>query len=214
MFKTMTLFLRGAADGVGRSAPHSAEAAAELRRGAEAAEADCAAAKRAVAVAAAYGEMDRRALERVTRRIADMESRARAALSAGGEALAEEIAGALAEQEAVRAALAASVAAHDAEIARHRTERDLAETRRRALQEALALAGEAGAGRRLTGAMPEGVAALVETAEAARAALEARRAEAQSPGKGACGRAAAAGFVSPPAPDAAEVLARLRAERS
>jgi len=182
-------------------------------------------ARRALAFAAAQEAQEAPRMEDAARRIADLEDRARQALSAGREDLATEAAEAIAELEAEQAARRNAQALFAAEAARLRrivadTEARLAELDRgRRLARATAAVRGLHADR--IGVAPLHEATLAE-AEATHARLRERQAEAAAAQEALDGleaerrpasvaeRLAAAGFGKPTRPTAADVLARLR----
>lgn len=91
-------------------------------------------AKRAVAVVMAYAQREKKSATRIAGQIADLETRAVAALGMGREDLATEAASAIAELEAEAEAAARAMAHYDAETRRLRETVALAEQRLRTLQ--------------------------------------------------------------------------------
>lgn len=187
---------------------------------------DCAAgvetARRSVAMVMAYAERERKSAERIAGQLADLETRALAALGQGREDLATEAAGAIAQLEAERDTTARAIATYDAEIAQLRIALGEAETRLRDLQRGHHLALATDHGQRLRDTAPNATASLSE-AEATLARLQARQQateasraamlqmSASTNAEAMQNRLAAAGCGAPLRPDAASVLARLKA---
>lgn len=103
MFKTMTTFLRGK-QSEAREAFIDANALTLVDQYLRDAGQDLAQARRALAVARAEETMEASRIDDLTRRIADLEDRALAAMKASRDDLAEEAAGAIADLETDRAA--------------------------------------------------------------------------------------------------------------
>ncbi len=189
---------------------------------------DCAAgvetARRAVAMVMAYAERERKAAARITAQLADLETRALAALAQGRDALATEAAGAIAQLEAEAATTARALATYDTEIAHLRGVLADAEARLRDLQRGQKLAIATDHTQRLRLTTPTVATASLDEAEATLARLqdrqsatEARRAamvelSASTNAEAMRNRLAAAGCGAPLRPDAAAVLERLRAK--
>lgn len=222
MFKTMTLLIRGLrADAA--EAFTDANAPAMLRQQLRDAAAALTEARRAAALAAAHRRREAQALESMTARMAELETRAMAALRQGREDLARDAAGTLAALEAERAEIAAGIERLDAGIARRREQVALCERRLRALERGRRLTEAAGAAQKLRGVAPDAVQADLREAEATLARIEAQQADAEEIDRqmqemtlegaadAASRRLAEAGCGPATGPDAAAVLARLRA---
>ncbi len=178
--------------------------------------------RKAFAIASAQEEAERRAIERTSARIADLESRALDALRAGRDDLAAEAASAIADLENDRQAAETARAEFGAEMAR--LQRALNEAGRRftALQRGRRVAAAAEAVRRIKTAAPgsESLSTLAE-AEATLERLRRKQAEAaaidQAEDAGRTGadavaeRLEEAGFGAATKSTAAAVLERLKA---
>jgi len=182
-------------------------------------------ARRALAIATAQSETEVREAEAIDRRIADLESRARAALAAGQDRLATEAAEAIANLEADRDARRTAGRHFDSEAARLRRIIADADERLAALDRGRRLARASAAVRamrpepfdraplhRATLAEAEATLARLRQREAETAAAEAalERLEAGANRADIAERLADAGFGPPMRPRAADVLARLR----
>jgi phage shock protein A len=189
---------------------------------------DCAAgvetARRAVAMVMAYAERERKSADRIAAQLADLETRALDALAKGRDDLAAEAAGAIAQLEAERDTTARALSTYDAEIAHLRGVLADAESRLRDLQRGQRLAIATDHSQRLhdraaataTASLSDAEATLARlqerqtTTEAARAAL--LDLSASTNAEAMRNRLAAAGCGAPLRPDAASVLARLKAQ--
>ncbi|MEJ1157453.1 PspA/IM30 family protein [Prosthecomicrobium sp. N25] len=182
------------------------------------------AARRAYALATAQDAAEAKRLETVLACLADLETRALAALAAGREDLASDAAEAIAELEADRDAGRKAREAFAAEIGRIRRRVLEGERRLAALERGRRIARARAAARRLgTGATaPSGEGALADAeatlrrlqdtqgeAEAAEDALAALDAETRA--AGVAETLAQNGFGPPVRPGRADVLARLKA---
>lgn len=221
MFKRITTLIRaGAADA--EEAFTDAQALTILRQQLRDAAEGLEGAKRAVAVVMAYAAREQQSAARIAGQIADLETRALAALGRGREDLATEAATAIADLQAEAEATARAIAHYDAETRRLRETVNLAEQRLRALQRGRQIADAASRTHKLRGTLPDGVTASLTEAEATLARLQARQshAEAVESAMSELGRAAsaeatvarlaAAGCGAALRPEAAQVLARLR----
>ncbi|OYU39871.1 MAG: PspA family regulator [Pseudorhodobacter sp. PARRP1] len=185
---------------------------------------DCAAgvetARRAVAMVMAYAERERKSQTRISAQLADLETRALAALAQGRDDLAREAAGTIAQLEAEAATTARALATYDAEIAHLRGVLTDAETRLRDLQRGQRLAIATDHSQRLHGAA---TVATLDEAEATLSRLQTRQANldasraamlelsASTNAEAMQNRLAAAGCGTALRPDAASVLQRLKA---
>ncbi|ADE86755.1 PspA/IM30 family protein [Rhodobacter capsulatus] len=221
MFKMITTLIRaGTADA--EEAFTDAHALTLLRQQLRDAAEGLEGAKRAVAVVMAYAARERAAAARIAGQIADLESRAVAALGQGREDLATEAAAAIAGLEAEAEATARALAQYDTETRRLRETVALAEQRLRALQRGKQIADAASRTQKLRGTLPDGVTASLTEAEATLARLQARQAHAEAvetaladlglatSAEATVTRLAAAGCGAALRPEAAQVLARLR----
>ncbi len=221
MFKRITTLIRaGAADA--EEAFTDAQALTILRQQLRDAAEGLEGAKRAVAVVMAYAAREQQSAARIAGQIADLETRALAALGRGREDLATEAATAIADLQAEADATARAIAHYDAETRRLRETVNLAEQRLRALQRGRQIADAASRTQKLRGTLPDGVTASLTEAEATLARLQARQshAEAVESAMSELGRAAsaeatvarlaAAGCGAALRHEAAQVLARLR----
>jgi phage shock protein A len=226
MFKTMLTLMRGTVAAAEEEfADHNAPALLDqqIRESAAAIEGS----KRALALAIAQDDAEGRRLDTTLRRIADLEGRAVAALSAGRDDLAGEAAEAIAVMEADRDAIRAARAAF-ADDARHlkavvaNAGLRLAELER---GRRIALAAEAVRRLKVSNG-PRGEAGLSTLAEAERTLKRLRERQAESAAADAAydtlapgldpastaDRLEAAGFGRKTRPNAADVLSRLRAQ--
>lgn len=221
MFKTITTLIRGrSADAAeGFTEAHALPLLRQqLRDAAEGLEQ----AKRSVAVVMAYAEREKAAALRIAGQLADLETRALAALQQGRDDLATEAASAIAELEAERAANGKSIAHYEGEIRRLREQVSLSEQRLRATQRGYQLAEAAARTHKLRGSLPDGVVASLKEAEATLKLLQNRHDHAEavevamvelsgaSSAEAMSARLAAAGCGAPLRPEAAQVLDRLR----
>lgn len=222
MFKMLVTLARGAAAAADEQvADHAAlmvldqqirDAAAAIERG-----------RRALALAVAHDDGEGRRLEAVRTRIADLETRAVAALDGGREDLASEAAETIAMLEADRDAIAAARRDSAVKIANLKTTMAVAGRRLAELQRGrrLARAAEAvHAVKRRGGAFGD---ASLGDAEATLRRLKERQGEAEAVeaaiarldggagGDTVDGRLEAAGFGTPTRPTGSRVLDRLRA---
>jgi phage shock protein A len=187
---------------------------------------DCAAgvetARRSVAMVMAYAERERKSADRIAAQLADLETRALAALAQGREDLATEAAGAIAQLEAERDVTARAIATYDTEIAQLRTALSSAEQRLRHLQRGHHLAIATDHTQRLRDSAPlasttlSDAEATLERLQARQTATETSRAamvamSASTNAEAMQDRLAAAGCGAPLRPDAASVLERLKA---
>ncbi|TMV93532.1 PspA/IM30 family protein [Thioclava sp. BHET1] len=223
MFKMMTTLIRGrshdAAEAFG-----DANALSILRQQLRDAADGLEKSKRAVAVVMAYAERERKSALRLETQLADLEARALEAIRKEREDLAVEAASAIAELEAERSASQSSLAHYDREIAKLREQVSLAEQRLRSLQRGKQIADAANRTQKLRGTMPDGVMASLKEAEATLTRLQSRQSHAEeveiamveinasSSAEATSARLAAAGCGAPLRRDAADVLARLRAQ--
>ncbi|CUH75863.1 PspA/IM30 family protein [Tropicibacter naphthalenivorans] len=180
--------------------------------------------KRSVAVVMAYCARERKNAQRIAGQIADLETRAMSALAQGREDLAIEAASAIADLEAERAAVEKSIAHYDTEITKLREQVSLSEQRLRALQRGKQIADAADRTHRLRGSTCDGVMASLREAESMLDRLNTRHEHADeveialtelnisSSAETVSARLAAAGCGAPVRAQAADVLARLRAQ--
>ena len=180
--------------------------------------------RRSVATVMAYCEREKKMAERIAAQLGDLESRARDALRKGREDLAVEAAGAIAQLEAERDTTARAISTYKAEITRLRQVLADSESRLRALQQGQRLALATEHTQRLHNKGAVTITAGLSDAEATlnrileRQAMVAATRDAVielSAGTSADAtrdRLAAAGCGAPLRPDAAAVLARLKAE--
>jgi len=223
MIKTFWTLVRGAThaaeqEAMDRSAllildQHIRDAAAGIER-----------AKRALAVAIAQDEAEGKRLDTTLTRIADLEERATAALSAGRDELAAEAAEAIAMMEADRDAMREARALFAREIGRLRRDVTGATHRLNELERGRRIAHAAEAVRRLRsgGVLPDQGAAGLAEAEATLRRLRERQAEAAAAdaametldigtaGPSVADKLEAAGFGRRTKPTASTVLERLR----
>ncbi|MDA7428484.1 PspA/IM30 family protein [Primorskyibacter aestuariivivens] len=223
MFKTITTLLRSRSHDVAEAIT-DANALQILRQQLRDAAAGLESAKHAVAVVMAYAQRERKAMARLDRQHAELEERVLDALRKDREDLAAEGASAIAELEAERAACAKSIAHYDGEIRKLREQVSLAEHRLRTLQRGKQIADAAQRTQKLRGTMPDGVLASLREAEATLERLQGRQDHAEevevalaeinagSSAEATSARLAAAGCGAPLRSEAAEVLARLRAQ--
>lgn len=189
---------------------------------------DCAAgvetARRSVAMVMAYAAREKKSAERIAAQLADLEIRALDALAKGREDLATEAAGAIAQLEAEEATTARALATYQTEIAHLRGVVSDAEARLRDLQRGQHLALATSQTQKLRAQTPATATASLDEAEQTltrlqnrQTATEATRAamqelSASTNADAMRDRLAAAGCGAPLRPDAATVLARLRAK--
>jgi phage shock protein A len=187
---------------------------------------DCAAAletaRRSVAMVMAYESREQAAAKRIAEQLADLEMRALQALAKGRDDLATEAASAIAQLEAEAATTARAIATYGREIAHLRGVVSEAEARLRDLQRGHHLAFATAQTQKLRDQTPS--AATLDEAETTLARLQNRQAEteaqraalselnAASNASAMQTRLAAAGCGAALRPDAASVLARLRAK--
>lgn len=223
MFKMLTTLIRSRSADV-TEAFGDANALAILRQQLRDAAEGLEGAKRAVAVVMAYAEREKKTAARIAAQIADLETRAIAALHMGREDLASEAASAIAELEAEAGATARAIAHYDGEIRRLREQVSLSEQRLRTLQRGKQIADAADRTQKLRGSLPDGVAASLRDAEATLERLQARQSHAEAvetaladlssepSAETTAERLAAAGCGPALRPAASDVLARLRAK--
>ncbi|MEZ5751479.1 MAG: PspA/IM30 family protein [Paracoccaceae bacterium] len=223
MFKILTTLVRGRShDAI--DALTDANALAILRQQLRDAAAGVEATKRSVAVVMAYSAREKRNAEKLAEQIADLETRAIAAIQQDREDLATEAAAAIAELEAEKAAADKANAHYDSETRRLREQLSLSEQRLRALQRGKQLADAAQRTHRLRGTLPNGVMASLREAEETLERLQTRHGHADdvelamnelnsATNAGTiAARLAAAGMGAPLKTDAALVLERLRGQ--
>jgi phage shock protein A len=222
MFNTVVTLIRGHSHDAAQSLA-DANALSILRQQLRDAASGVEAARRAVAVVMAYAERERKALPRINAQLTDLEARAIAALGQGREDLAGEAASAIAQLELERSTTERALATYEIEIARLREELSGAEARLRDLQRGLQLADAAQKSQSVRGVVSRPVTASLAEAEATLSRLQARQFHAEataaavidlSAGQSAeaiSARLAAAGCGPSLKPDAAAVLARLKA---
>lgn len=223
MFNTVVTLIRGHSHDAAQAVA-DANALSILRQQLRDAASGVEAARRAVAVVMAYAERERKALPRIGAQLVDLEARAIAALGHGREDLAAEAAAAIAQLEMERTTTERALATYEGEIVRLRDELAQAETRLRDLQRGLQLADAAQKSQTVRGVVSRPVTASLAEAEATLARLQARQFHAEataaavadlSAGQSAeaiSARLAAAGCGPALKPDAAAVLARLKAK--
>ena len=189
---------------------------------------DCAAgvetARRSVAMVMAYAEREKKSADRIAAQLTDLEARALAALTMGRDDLATEAAGAIAQLEAERDTTTKAIATYNIEIAHLRSVLTEAEHRLRDLNRGHHLAIATNHTQRLRDTAPRIATSNLDDAEATLARLqqcqsatEATRAAmlemtASTNAEAMRNRLAAAGCGAPMRPDAASVLARLKAK--
>jgi phage shock protein A len=222
MFNTVVTLIRGRSHDAAQAVA-DANALSILRQQLRDAATGVEAARRAVAVVMAYAERERKALPRINAQLTDLEARAVAALGQGREDLATEAASAIAQLELERSTTERALATYDIETARLRDELSGAEARLRDLQRGLQLADAAQKSQSVRGVVSRPVTASLAEAEATLTRLQARQFHAEataaavvdlSAGQSAeaiSARLAAAGCGPSLKPDAAAVLARLKA---
>lgn len=181
-------------------------------------------ARRAVAMVMAYAERERKSALRIAAQLTDLEVRALDALAKGREDLATEAAGAIAQLEAERDTTARAIATYDSEIAHLRSVLSDAEFRLRDLQRGQQLAIAKDHSQRLRSTAPNLATSSLTDAEATLARLQDRQSNidatraalldlaAGTNAEAMRDRLAAAGCGAPLRPDAASVLARLKAK--
>jgi phage shock protein A len=223
MFNTVVTLIRGRSHDAAQAVA-DANALSILRQQLRDAAAGVEAARRAVAVVMAYGERERRSLPRIGAQLADLEARAIAALGQAREDLAMEASAAIAQLEAERATTERALATYEVEIARLRDEVAGAETRLRELQRGLQLADAAQKSQTVRGVVSRPVTASLAEAEATLTRLQSRQFHAEATAaavvelsanqsaEAISARLAAAGCGPALKPDAAAVLARLKAK--
>ncbi|WP_341485974.1 PspA/IM30 family protein [Thioclava sp. GXIMD4215] len=133
------------------------------------------AAKRSVAVTMAYAEREKTNAQRIEAQLADLETRACAALAQDKLDLAQEAAEVIAQLEEERAVSQQAIATYTAQIRKLREEMSLAEQRLRALQRGKQLAEATDRTQRLRGAAPAGVVSSIAEAEATLKRLQDRQ---------------------------------------
>jgi phage shock protein A len=180
--------------------------------------------RKAVATVMAYCEREKKMADRISAQLGDLDSRAKDALRKGREDLAVEAAGAIAQLEAERDTTARAITTYQGEITRLRQVLADSESRLRALQRGQRLALATEHTQRLHAASPVTMAAGLSDAEATLQRLQERQAmlaatrdavielSAGTSADATRDRLAAAGCGAPLRPDAAAVLARLKAE--
>ena len=189
---------------------------------------DCAAgvetARRSTAMVMAYESREKKSAERIAAQLADLEIRALDALAKGRDDLATEAAGAIAQLEAEAATTARALATYQTEIAHLRSAVADAEARLRDLQRGHHLAFATSQTQKLRDKAPASANASLDEAEQTltrlqnrQAATDASRAalqelSASTNADAMRDRLAAAGCGAALRPDAATVLARLRAK--
>ncbi|MGV8950370.1 MAG: PspA/IM30 family protein [Cypionkella sp.] len=189
---------------------------------------DCASAletaRRSVAMVMAYEAREKKSAARIAEQLADLETRALDALAKGREDLASEAASAIANLEAEAATTARAIATYGREIAHLRGVVAEADARLRDLQRGHHLAFATAQTQKLRDKAPATATATLEEAETTLTRLQNRQAEteatraamlelsASSNATAMQNRLAAAGCGAPLRPDAAAVLARLRAQ--
>ncbi|MEO5621085.1 MAG: PspA/IM30 family protein [Cypionkella sp.] len=189
---------------------------------------DCASAletaRRSVAMVMAYEAREKKSAARIAEQLADLETRALDALAKGREDLASEAASAIANLEAEAATTARALHTYGREIAHLRGVVAEADARLRDLQRGRHLALATTQTQKLRDKAPATATATLEEAETTLTRLQNRQAEteatraamlelsASSNTTAMQNRLAAAGCGAPLRPDAAAVLARLRAQ--
>ncbi len=189
---------------------------------------DCAGAletaRRSVAMVMAYEAREKKSAARIAEQLADLEARALDALAKGREDLASEAASALANLEAEAATTARAIATYGREIAHLRGVVAEADARLRDLQRGHHLAFATAQTQNLRAKTPAAATATLDEAETTLTRLQNRQAEteatraamlelsASTNATAMQNRLAAAGCGAPLRPDAASVLARLRAK--
>lgn len=223
MFNTVVTLIRGRSHDAGQALV-DANALSILRQQVRDAAAGVEAARRSVAVVMAYADRERKALPRIAAQLADLETRAVAALGQGRDDLATEAALAIAQLEAERTATERALATYDTDIARLREELSGAEDRLREVQRGLQLADATQKSQGVRGVVSRPVTASLAEAEATLERLQNRQSHAEATAaavtelcatpsaQAISARLAAAGCGPALKPDAAAVLARLRAK--
>jgi phage shock protein A len=189
---------------------------------------DCAAgletARRSVALVMAYESREQTSAKRIALQLADLETRALDALSKGREDLAAEAAGAIAHLEAEAITTARAIDTYKSEISHLRAVIAEADARLRDLQRGHHLALATAQTQRLRDKSPAQAVASLDEAETTLTRLQARQAEAEATraalqelsatqnADAMRDRLAAAGCGAALRPDAASVLARLKAK--
>ena len=223
MFNTIVTLLRGRSHDAAQAVA-DANALSILRQQLRDAATGVEAARRSVAVVMAYAARERNSLPRIGAQLADLETRAIAALTLGREDLASEAAAAIAQLEAERATTERALATYEMDTARLRDEVSGVETRLRDLQRGLQLADAAQKSQNVRGVVSRPVAASLAEAEATLSRLQTRQVHAEATAAAVVelssshsaaavsARLAAAGCGPSLKPDAAAVLARLKAQ--
>jgi phage shock protein A len=223
MFNTIITLVRGRSHDAAQALA-DANATSILRQQFRDAAAGVEAARRAVAVVMAYAERERKALPRINAQLADLETRAMAALAQEREDLAVEAASAIAQLEMERATTETALATYEIEILRLRDELSGSETRLRDLRRGMQLAEAAQKSQSVRGVVARPMTASLSEAEATLSRLQSRQIHAEataaavvelSAGLSAetvAARLAAAGCGPSLKADAAAVLARLKAK--
>lgn len=221
MFNTIITLVRGRSHDTAQALA-DANALSILRQQLRDAAAGVEGARRSIAVVMAYAERERKSLPRINAQIADLETRALAALTQNREDLAAEAAAAIAQLEAERTTTETALATYEMEIARLRDELSGAESRLRDLNRGLQLADAAQKSQAVRGVVARPVTASLAEAEATLTRLQARQFHAEATAaavvdlsvgpsaEAVSARLAAAGCGPALKPDAAEVLARLK----
>lgn len=180
-------------------------------------------ARRAVALVMAHAEREKKNAERISTQKADLEARALQALSNGREDLATEAAATIAHLEAEEEAARKAVATYDSEITNLRAIVAESESRLRDLERGQKLAVATEHTQKLRAQVPAMTMATLSQAEATLIRLQDRQANAEAArlamnelsasanANMMRDRLAAAGCGAPLRPDAAAVLARLKA---
>jgi len=180
--------------------------------------------RRAIAVVMAYAERERANAERLRGQIADIETRAIAALSKGREDLAIDAASTIANLEAELVATEKTIVAYDGEIVGMRRVLGDAEAKLMELQRGQRLATATDQTQKLRHKVPHDTLSPLTLAESTLARLQDRQAAAEAT-RAALGelsktasaatmrdRLAAAGCGDPLRPEASIILDRLRAK--
>ena len=183
-------------------------------------------ARRSVAVVMAYAEREKKNALRIREQIAELETRAMAALEQGREDLATEAAAAIAQLENELANTDIAITTYDIEIAQLRKTVQDSEERLLKLQRGHHLADALDRTQKVRGMMPRGVEADLEEAEATLTRLQDRQMHAEatafaltelsgrSNADSVSARLAAAGCGAPVKSEAHAVLDRLKAKKS
>jgi phage shock protein A len=225
MIKTVVTLIRGRSHDAAQAVA-DANAFSILRQQLRDAANGVEAARRAVAVVMAYADRERKALPRIAAQTADLEARAVAALGQGREDLAAEAAAAIAQLDLERSTTERALATYETEIARLREELSGSERRLRDLQRGLQLADAAQKSQSVRGVASRPMTASLAEAEATLSRLQLRQTHAEVKAAAVAdlsanlsaemvsARLAAAGCGPALKPDAAAVLARLRARNA